>query len=343
MGLKQMGMCVVMTAAVIFGAGEYSRAAEKQVKVKLASLVPKGTSFHKQLQAMGEEWKSAPGGGVALTIHTDGVMGGEADMVRRMRIGQLQAGLITTAGLSEIDPSVAALQSIPMAYRSLEEMRYVIDKLRPELDKKLLDKGFVMLSWVDGGWVHFFTKRPVQTPAEFKTTKLFAWAGDPNMVQLMKDMGYSPVSLEPTDILTGLQTGLIDAVPSTPFYALSGQFSSSAPHMLKLNWAPLIGGIVITKKSWDAMSADTQNAVRKAAEEAGVEITKRGHVEADESIKAMTKRGLSVHDPSAEVVAEWAKLAEAVYPKMRGKVMPAETFDRVLELVKEYRAAKGGK
>ncbi len=345
MGIKQITTWAAIAAAVMvmFGAAAPTRAADKQLKIKLASLVPKGTSFHKLLQSMGEEWKAAPGGGVALTIYTDGTMGGEADMVRRMRIGQLQAGLITTAGLEEIDPSIAALQSIPMAYRSLDELDYVIEKMRPQLDQRMLAKGFVMLAWVDGGWVHFFTKRAVTTPAEFKTTKLFAWAGDPNMVQLIKDMGYSPVPLEPTDILTGLQTGLIDAVPSTPFYALAGQFDSAAPHMLKVNWAPLVGGIVMTKKSWDAMSPEMQAAVRKSAEAAGKEITKRGRAEAEESIDAMKKRGLTVHEPSAEVTTEWAKLAETTYPKMRGPVVPADVFDKVMELVKEHRASKGGK
>src|SRR5262245_28018257 len=91
--------------------------AQEPAKVRLATLAPKGTSLHQILHEMGGEWKQAPDGGVALTIYTDGTMGGEAEMVRRMRVGQLQAGMLTVIGLSEIDNSVSALRKMPMMFR----------------------------------------------------------------------------------------------------------------------------------------------------------------------------------------------------------------------------------
>src|ERR1035441_1279505 len=89
------------------------------VKVRLGTLAPKGSSYTKHLQAMGEQWRSAPGGGVQLTIYPDGTMGSEADMVRRMRLGQLQAAMVTTTGLTEIEPAAAGLQTIPKCFRTL--------------------------------------------------------------------------------------------------------------------------------------------------------------------------------------------------------------------------------
>ena len=93
--------------------------AAEPVKVRLGTLAPKGSSYTKHLQAMGEQWRSAPGGGVQLTIYADGTMGSEADMVRRMRLGQLQAAMVTTTGLTEIEPAVAGLQTIPKCFRTL--------------------------------------------------------------------------------------------------------------------------------------------------------------------------------------------------------------------------------
>jgi TRAP-type C4-dicarboxylate transport system substrate-binding protein len=333
-----LGLALAALIAVI--PNSPALAADKQVKLKLATLAPKGTSYHKLLQAMGEEWKKS---GVGLTLYTDGSMGGEADMVRRMRVGQLQAAMVTTVGLAEIDPAVAALQSIPMAYRSLDEVNYIIEKLKPELEKRMLDKGFIVLFWGDGGWVHFFSTQPGVTPTDVKKTKVFAWAGDSGMVKLMKDMGYDAVPLEPTDILTGLQTGLIGTVPTTPFYALAGQFYGPAPNMIPVNWAPLVGAGIVTKKAWEGLTPDQQTAMRKAAVEAGQKITEHSHAEANESVEAMKKRGLVVHDISPEVTAQWAKLAEDTYPLIRGKMIPADVFDRVMELLKEYRAAKPAK
>ena len=315
--------------------------AEEPVKIKLATLAPKGTSFHQILLAMGEKWRKVPGGGAHLIVYTDGTMGGEADMVRRMRVGQIQAGLLTVAGLQEIDDSVTALQTMPMKFHSLEEVEFVRGKLRPRLEKEFLDKGFVVLFWCDAGWVRFFSRKPAMVPADLKKMKLFVWAGDNRTIDLIKAFGYQAVPLEPTDILAGLQTGLIDAVPSTPTYALAGQFYGPAPYMVEVDWAPLVGGAVITKKTWDALAPAARDEMLKAAAEAGQEITRRSRAESDESVEAMKKRGLKVHKLTPETEAEWRKLAEEVNPKVRGLLVRADLFDEVQELLKEFRVSCG--
>jgi TRAP-type C4-dicarboxylate transport system substrate-binding protein len=306
-------------------------------RVRLATLAPKGSSYHQILLAMAEKWRQAPGGGATLTIFTDGSMGGEADMVRRMRIGQIQAGMLTVVGLSEIDPSVSALQNMPMMFRSLDEVDYVQQQLTPTLEKRLLDKGFVVLFWGDSGWVRFFSKEPVNYPADLKKMKVFAWSGDTHQVDIMKAGGYQPIPLETNDILPSLQTGLINAVPSTPFYALAGQFYGPAPHMLELNWAPLVGGAVILKKTWDNIPVATREVMLQAALEAGRQIKAKSRAESDQSVETMKKRGLTVHPVTPEIEAAWRKVAEEVYPKIRGSIVPADMFDQVRRLLQEFR------
>jgi len=318
--------------------GAVAQAAESTSRVKLATLAPRGTSFHQILQTMGEEWKRAPGGGVNLTIYTDGTMGGEADMVRRMRAGQIQAAMLSVAGLAEIDDSVRALQNMPMMFRSLEELDYIREKLRPDLERRFKEKGFVVLFWGDAGWVRFFSKHPALTPEDYKKLKMFVWSGDNNQIDLMKAAGYRPVPLEYTNTLTGLQTGLIEAVPTTPFYALAGQFYGPASHMLELNWAPLVGGTVITKKVWDGLTPETREALLKAATSAGERVKTRSRAESAESVEAMKKRGLTVHPVSPELETAWRTFAEGIYPKIRGTIVPANMFDEVQRLLKEQRA-----
>src|SRR5206468_10429741 len=114
----------------------FGNAIGAEVKVRLGTLAPKGSSYTKHLQVMGEQWRKAPGGGALLTIYPDGTMGSEADMVRRMRLGQLQAAMVTVSGLSEIEPAVAGLQSMPKIYRSLEEVDYIANKMEPMLEKR---------------------------------------------------------------------------------------------------------------------------------------------------------------------------------------------------------------
>jgi TRAP-type C4-dicarboxylate transport system substrate-binding protein len=314
-------------------------AATGPVKAKLGTLAPKDSSPHQNLKTMGDAWRKAPGGGVPLTIYTDGVLGGEADMVRRMRIGQLQAALISGVGLADIDDSVTALQTMPLVFHTLEEVDYVREKLRSKLEKRLEDKGFVMLCWVDAGWVRYFTRRPAMLPEELKRQKIFSWAGDTKMLDIMKALGYQPVPLETADMLSGLQTGLVDAVPAPPFFALASQFYGPAPNMIDLNWAPLVGGVVMTKKFWDTIPGEAQTALREAASKAGDEIRLQARKEMDESVEAMKKRGLKVQPLTPEARAAWQKLADDVYPRIRGSIVPADLFDEVLHLLKEYRAA----
>jgi TRAP-type transport system periplasmic protein len=318
-----------------------SALAQKKVNVRLGTLVPKGTSFHLTLQEMGDQWQKASGGNVKLTIYTDGTMGGEAAMVSRMRLGQLQGALLSAPGLSTIEESVRALQLMPMMFASLEEFDYVRSKLEAGLEKKFLDKGFVVLYWGDAGWVHFFSKFPAQHPDDFKKGKMFVWSGDSDSIGVMKAIGINAIPLEQTDILIGLKTGLIDSVPTVPFYALAGQFDKEAPHMLAVNWVPLVGATVMTKKAWDEIPPNVQVQMKQAALTAGAKIKKLSREEAVESIAAMEKRGMKVTRLTPELQEEWNKFAETVYPQLRGKIVPADLFDEVQKLVKEYRATKG--
>ena len=316
--------------------------AQAAAKLRLATLAPKDTSFHKSLQNMGEEWKKISTGGVTLTIYTDGTMGGEADMVRRMRVGQIQAALLSGSGLAQIDDSVTALQTMPMVYRTFEEFEFVQARLRPLFEKRMLEKGFVVLFFGDAGWVKFFSKREGTLPAEFLKMKMFAWVGDSRTIEVMKATGVPTVPLEQTDVLTGLQTGLIDVVPTIPVVALTGQIYAPASYLLDLNWTPLVGAAVITKKAWDTVPEGQRKAMLAAAEKAGDEIRKRSRLEAEEAIVAMQKRGLKVTTLNAEQLGEWRKFTETVYPKIRGKNVPTDIFDEVQRLLAEYRAKNGG-
>ena len=152
-------------------------ASSQPVVVKMATVVPEGSQYHLILREMAEKWKAASGGAVELRLYPGSVAGDDVDVVRKMRLGTLNGALLTGAGVAAIDKSVYALE-IPMLYRSYEEVDYVLGKMAPKLEAALDAKGFVVLNWVDGGWVHFFTKSPVSTPDQMKPLKLFSWAGD---------------------------------------------------------------------------------------------------------------------------------------------------------------------
>lgn len=315
-------------------------AAEAQApRVKLATLAPRGTIYHQVLLEMGQSWRHAEAPGAVFTVFSDGVQGGEADIVRRMRLGQLDAALMSVIGLSEIEAGAAALQYMPLMFRSWEEVDLAGRHVRPVLEKRFLDKGFVVLFWVEAGWVRFFSKEPALHPDDFKRMKMFAWAGGPEQVALMKAMGYQPVVLETADILPGLQTGLINAVPVTAMWALTVQIDATARHMLDIRWVPIVGAAVVTRRAWDGMTPAGRQALQAGAARAGERLRAQRETSDLDAVEAMKKRGLQVHSLTPQLEAEWRQLAENAYPKIRGGMVPADMFDAVQRVLLEHRSA----
>jgi len=302
------GACI---AAVLLAIG-FASSASAQTRIRLGTLVPSGTSYYHSLESMGAKWKQSSNGSIALTIYGGGTMGSEDEIVRRMRVGQLQAAVLTAAGLSEIDRSVSALQKMPLMYRSLDEAAYVREKLASDLERRLADKGFVVLFWGDAGWVRIFSKDPGILPQDFKKMRIFVTAGDVPQSELLRSAGYKPVLLEWSDVLTSLQTGMVDAVPTIPFHVLANQFYLSTHHMLEVNWLPLVGALIVTKKSWEALQPADREAMMKSAAQCGQEIQEHGRQENLDAVAAMQKRGLQVQTVSKEEEAEWRRFSESL-------------------------------
>jgi TRAP-type C4-dicarboxylate transport system substrate-binding protein len=311
--------------------------APAQIVIKMGTLAPEGSPWHKTLLQLGDRWRTISGGTVKLVIYAGGVLGDEPDLVKKMRIGQIQAVALSGVGMYEIERGAMCLQ-IPMMFESYEELDYVRDRVAPKLEKTIEAKGFIVLNWGDAGWVHFFSTRPVKRLSDMRQLKLFTWAGDNDELELWQANGFRAVPLAATDILTGLQTGLIEAVPTTPLYALLNQSFGLAPYMNNVRWAPLIGATVITRAAWERMPADKRAAMLQAAREAGYAM--RGSIRkmGDDAVVAMQKRKLTVVQADAATIADWRREAENVYPKIRGRMVPADMFDQVRALRDEYRA-----
>ncbi|MCL1926617.1 MAG: TRAP transporter substrate-binding protein DctP [Syntrophorhabdaceae bacterium] len=319
------------------------------IVIKMATLVPEGSSWFEMLRGIGNEWEKISGGQVTLRIYPGGVAGDEDAMIRKMKIGQIQAAAITGMGLAYLEKSFFALH-IPMMYGSDEEFDYVRSRYAPVLEKKLADKGFIVLNWGDAGWIHFFTTSPVSTPDEAKKLKLFmsSSGGDPTLLELYKEVGFRPVPLPINDLLPGLQTGMVNGYNATPLVSLAFQWFGLAPNMIDLRWAPLTGATVIEKKTWEKIPADMREKLLEASRVEGEKL----HVEVrrlnEEAIKVMIKHGMKVHKVSPDVHAQWRKMVEDVHPKVRGGIMPTEAFDAVKKFRDEYRAeiaagkSKGG-
>ena len=310
---------------------------DKPLEIRLVTLAPMGTSPHVALLKMGEKWQKLSGGKIKLSVIGSYRAGGEAAMVDKMGVGGIDGALMTIVGLSKINKDAAGLSNIPMIYKSLDEVDFVEEKFGAELSKTMEQKGFIVLFWTDIGWIRHFSVHPIMYPNDLKKMKMFTWAGSPEQVDIMKEWGTNPVSLEPSDILSSLSTGMINVVSATPFSANAGQYARVTKYMLEINWGPLVGGAVIRKQVWEKIPAGLREEFLKVAAETGREIKEAGRKESDDAVEVMRKKqGLHVVVPSPQINEEWRQAVRAVYPKIRSSMVTAESFDRVESLLRGY-------
>ena len=337
--ISRIGRWVWLATLIIMAAAQASWAGE-EVVIKMATLAPQGSEWHQALQEMGTAWQKASRGQVVFRLYPGGVAGDDADVVRKMRLGTLNAGLLSGTGLTDIDRSVLAIQ-VPMAYTDYGELDCVREQMGPQIEKQLEAKGFMLLGWTDAGWAHFFSKSPVRTPDDMKKLKMFVWAGDDQYVELWKKAGFNPVPLPSTEISTALQTGLVNAVTSTVQGVVLLQWYKQVNHMSDLKWAVLLGGIVVTKSTWDKIPADVRPALKEAARNACRRLSEFSRQSEAKDIEVLKQHGVQVVPVESAALAQWRQLIDGVLPQVRGSYMPAEPLDTVLKLRDQCRQRAG--
>jgi len=303
--------------------------------LKLATLVPDGSIWDQALKEMSAEWEAATDGRVSLRIYPGGVAGDETDVVRKMRIGQLHAAALTVTGLAAIEPAFGVFAT-PLLFESYDELFHVLAKLGPDFERRLAAKGFVLIYWGHGGWVHLFSKTPAATLSDVKSLKMFAWAGDDARVQLWRKSGFNPVALASTDIMTGLQTGLIESYPTPPLAALSLQWFRETPYMSDVGLAPLVGAVIVAERSWNKLEESDRDALLDIASRFEERLANEIPNQDAEAIVQMTQRGLTVVE--AEDAPAWAEAAGEFARESRGDLVPGDVLDAVLAELAAYRS-----
>jgi TRAP-type C4-dicarboxylate transport system substrate-binding protein len=306
----------------------------------MATLVPTNSSWELILKQTAVTWSKLSGGRVKVNLYAGGVKGDDPEVVRQMRLGTVDAAVLTAVGVAAIDKAVYAL-GVPMMYDSYEELYYVLDKMRPRLESRLEEKGFVVLNWADGGWVHFFSKSPVATPDDLRKEKLFQWADDSDSIEIWRSAGFVNVRpLPSTELASSVQSGLVSAFGAPPQVAVITQYYNHAKNMTDLKWNLLLGATLIRKAVWEKIPADVRPSLAEAAQDAGRRLREDIRGSADKDVAEMKKRGLNVVPVPAAARAQWLKMAESTYPGVRGRIVPAEVFDEAMKYRNEYRKKK---
>ena len=326
---------VLLAAVFVLVAGTWAPRAQS-ASIKLATIVPDGSIWEKALKKMGTDWSTATDGRVTTTVYTGGTQGDDPTVLRKIRLGALQAASLTVIGLGNIDGAFNVF-NVPFFFDNYDELNAVIETLTPTLRQRVESKGFVLVHWGHAGWLQVFSKRPVQTVADLKSIKLYTSAGDDRMTQWYKAQGFQPRAMATTDILTGLTTGMIDGMPSPPIAAMAFQWYKQTPYMLDIGLAPFVGATVISKKTWDSISAADRAKMLEIA--AGVEKQLQMDVPKQDALAVamMSAQGLKVTKAAG---ADWRNEAEILSKTMRGEMVPPDIFDMAVKERDAFRQRK---
>jgi TRAP-type C4-dicarboxylate transport system substrate-binding protein len=291
--------------------------------IKLATVVPDGSIWDKSLKQMAADWKQATADRVAVTVFSGGTQGDEPTALRKIRLNALQGASFTVVGLASIDPAFNVF-NIPFFFQSYDELNAVVEKLTPTLKQRVEAKGFVLVHWGHGGWLQVFSKQPVQSVADLKRARLYTSAGDDTMTQWYKANGFQPRAMAMTDVLTGLTTGMIDALPTTPLAAMSFQWFKQTTYMLDLGISPIVGATVLSKRTWDGISQADRTTITEISLK--VEKQLQSDVPKQDSLATllMQNQGLKVTRAAGP---EWQQLGDSLAQTMRGKMVPPDVFD----------------
>ncbi len=314
---------------------EHGRAQE--YIVKFATLAPDGSAWMNVMREYDEAVREESNGRLGFKIYPGGVQGDESTVLRKIRLGQLQSGGVTGVGMGQIAPIVRILDS-PFLFRTYEEIDYIHEKFDEEFSDAFEQKGFVVLGWAEVGFVYLFTNSPVREPVDLRGVKMWTWEGDPIAEAAFRAFGITPIPLSVTDVMTSLQTGLIDGVYASPLAAIALQWFTRVQYMFDVPLANSSGSILISEKIFDSLPSDLQEILLRNGQKYMRKLTGLSRRDNERAIATLEKSGVKVLKPSSpNALDEYENIGSSARDMLIGKLYSEAFLTRVEAALLEFR------
>lgn len=315
--------------AITFGVPLLAKAGSEHT-LKIATLAPSGSSWHKAFKSVARQIKDETDGAVTVKVYAGGVMGDEKAMVRKIRTGQLDGAAVTSVGLGEVNKQLLMLQ-LPLLFRNYNELDKVRTAMKPKFDALLEDGGVRMTGHGDVGFAYLFSNSPIRKPSDAKSTKMWVWEDDPVSKETMKVAGINAVPLGVPDVLSSLQTGVIDAFPNSPYGAIALQWYTKAAYITNLKLSMSIGGSILSTKSWDKLGSNYQQIIHDITEGTHGKLLKRIRRDNKKAVATLKDKGIEVVEPSD--FSAWKSMADTVRKNLTGSLFDKALVDEMMGLL----------
>jgi TRAP-type C4-dicarboxylate transport system substrate-binding protein len=290
----------------------------------------------KTFTALNSEVKKKTENKVQFRIYPGGVLGDEMDMLRKMKIGQIQGVALTSAGLSALFREIDVLQ-IPFLFQKYEEVDAVLAKMDSFFRKGFEDNGYILLGWSEAGFIYLMSTVPISSVANLQKAKVWIWEQSPMSKAIFDEAKVSAIPLSIPDVLVGLQTGLVNVVYSPPTGAISLQWFTKIKYLTDVPLVYLAGAIVVKKETFQQISPSDQSALIEISQRHLDQLKAVTRNENREAIQVMTKHGTKIVTPSKDQIDEFKKLSNQAMSHLGSQSFSKKVLNEVSSILEGNR------
>jgi TRAP-type C4-dicarboxylate transport system substrate-binding protein len=310
--------------------------------LKFATLAPEGSTWMNIITDWANDVERQSNGRLKFKLYGGGVSGDEPDILRKIRFGQLQGAALTGHGIGYIY-SPARVLEIPFLFRSYDEVDHVRAHLMPQIREGFHSNNFELLGWMEVGFIQLFSRTPIYSIDDMKKRRIWLWQGDPLGDAFFVASGLSPVPLPLTEVFTSLSTGLVDTVIAPPLGAIALQWFTKTPYMTRIPVMDGIGGLLVSRKFFDALPGDLQTLLRRTGEQTSARLLEETRRDNEKSLKVLTQHGvIFTHEWRDKESDLFALRDRAAASLAKTGYIPADFYNRAREALNTYRAGKAG-
>ena len=308
----------------------------QQFTIKFATIAPENSTWYNVMKEYDAAVRKESGGRLKFQIYAGGVSGDERAVLRKIRIGQLHSGGFTGVAMGEIAPSVRILDS-PFLVSNNEEVDFLAARFEKDFEQAFEKGGFVLLGWAEVGFVHVFTNAPIQKPDDLKHIKLWTWEGDPVAEAAFRALGISPIPIAFPDVLTSLQTGLIDAFYSTPYATIALQWHTRAKYLVETPISRAASAVLLAKNYYDKLPADLQEILMRNGRTILPKLVKLVREDNIKSTELLKKSGIIIQQVKDSELPIYIEAGKRARRSLVGKLYTEDFLDTVERSLDEFR------
>ncbi len=308
----------------------------QQYTVKFATVAPEGSTWMNVMKEYDAAIRKESGGKLGFRIYAGATQGDEKVVLRKIRAGQIHSGGFTGVAMGEIAPMVRILDS-PFLLRNYPEVDFLYQQFDKEFQKAFEEAGYVLLGWTEVGFVHVFTNTPIRKPDDLKGIKMWTWEGDPIAEVSFQALGINPIPLSLDNVLTSLQTGLIDAFYTSPYAATVLQWYTRVKYMVDAPLADAAGAVLISKKYFETLPADLQEILIRNGRTYLSKLTLQSREDNKTAIVEMKKRGITVLQVQEQDLRQYIEVGARARRMLVGKMYSEDFLNRVEKQLADFR------